>query len=581
MINILSKDLVNKIAAGEVVERPASVIKELMENAIDAGATKVLVRIENGGLDQISVEDNGMGIEHADLPKLFSSHATSKISTADDLNAIVTFGFRGEALASIASIADVVITTKTKKENEGSRIMSKDGEREISSYAASGGTQITVSHLFKHIPARRKFMKSEKTESSYCIRMFQEIALSHADVSFVLYKDKKLYLQYAGGSIDERINQMMKVNLLPLQTIFESQTCHIQAALTPPGSLDASVQQYIYVNNRFVHNTLIVKAVQEAYKSFLKKALRPSFVLFLTIAPDLVDVNVHPRKIEIRFLNPGEIYNIVYTACIKAFERLTVVESMYTQDSHNEEIAVHDARTDYPKKYREENPKNTQSAAQWDHTTQSALEFTKNLIAPALPITSDPDDRWRSTAFLQVGKKFIVYEQNAELVILDQHAASERVLYEKYTKVYEAKKFDYALHLFPKTLDLNEADYAYALDNKSVFASYGLVIEDLGNNMIAIPQTDNRIAIGSIEKIFFDMLQMIRDESSSPTLYEKVIASIACRSAVMFGETLSQEHMRELVTSLYACKVPFTCAHGRPVKQSLPFDVLLKKFARC
>jgi DNA mismatch repair protein MutL len=574
MINILPKELVNHIAAGEVVERPASVVKELVENSLDAGAKKISISVTNGGLDSMVIEDDGIGISKADAPKLFKQHATSKISSLDDLSKIASFGFRGEALASIASVSLTTITTHNATDSVGIEIRKNDDGVDITSAPINTGTVIRIENLFYNTPARRKFMKSEKTEFSYIARIVEEIALVHPEVAFSVSHNGRKIVDVNTSSLQDRIRSLVKIDLSQLTDFYTSEQIHIYGCITKPGSLETSSVQYLYVNKRPITSPLIQKAVKEAYKTYLKKELKPSYVLFIDMDPTQVDVNVHPRKTEVRFYDQRQLFNLVYTGIGKSFER-------EQENTYEHPLMQTITRQQYGK------PTPTD--------VTSSLSFTKQLLANPRRQEStssiseftpvDEVSEFDDIAFFQMENKFIVFSYDNALTILDQHAASERVTYERISTDFHDGSFSFSLALFPLALELSASDYAFVLDNLDDINHYGLGIEDLGHSMVSMTKIATSIPQEKAKELFFEVVDILKlgkmKNQPITSLDEKVIASLACRSAVMFGQRLSEEEMRVLVKDLYKCKVPFTCAHGRPVKYILPYAELLKKLARC
>jgi len=593
MIKILSKDLINKIAAGEVVERPASVVKELFENAIDAGATNIMVKIKGGGLEEISVSDNGSGILPGDAKMLFTEHATSKISSSDDLEKIGTFGFRGEALASIAAVSRISLITKVKSETEGLHINIQDGISSEKPAAANVGTVLSVSDLFFNVPARRKFMKSERTENAHVIKQFLETALANSHIACNLTIDGKEYAKYPISTIEERVRAICKVPLEPMKTIYDGEDCKITGMLVAPGTMTGTAWQYISVNGRPVNPGFIAKAVKEAYKSYILKNLAPSFVLFLEIDPLLVDVNVHPRKVEVRFLNQSKVYSAVYKGVQAYIGSMPDIETaIYANHPIEEKPSVlHDASDVYTTQIVQKSQYTVGSNRnkEWQPTavgkfmhmgSDAALSFSQALLD-----TTPVEDSFAYLHVLQVDMKFIVYEKDGMLCIVDQHAASERINYEKYVKEYKEKKFAYKIALFPMHIELSSLQYVFALEHIDLIANFGIEFEDMGNNTIAIVKYSTYIPDLRLVDVCFGLIQELEEEhiSDDATLpyAEKIIASLACRSAVMFGQKLTDIEMRELLKSLSLCDTPYTCAHGRPVQYTISFTDILKKLARC
>ncbi len=578
-IKILSDNLINQIAAGEVIERPASVVKECVENSVDAGATQIILELEEGGTSLIRITDDGCGIGKNEAEMAFARHATSKISSQDDLNSISTMGFRGEALASIASVSLCKLLTKTASEQAGTELILEAGElKNIKEVAFQNGTQLEIRNLFFNTPARRKYLKSLATEYRYITSFITQFALSQPQIGVKMIHNKQTTIDLAPTDFKTRIEQLFgretAENLLEVS--YQSTHFKVSGFIGKPVIARKSKNnQYLFVNHRPVNNASLSFAVKEAFSSILPNDRYPFFVLQLNVDPQFVDVNVHPRKLEVKFLNPAEAFSIVKMACKKPLEdnilfpnlRLSPEQTNYEpqQESQYEPQSMtlsdkHSSYGNYEKfAYKPQNaPLN---ATQTEQSTQS----------------------YSIQAIAQVKNSYIVAQSPEGIILIDQHAAHERVLYEKLCRNFEESKANQQALLTPLTLDLSHLEALTLKENLVLFAGLGMEIEAFGGDTFVISSAPSYLIKDDLSEVVKNVLDDLQDGKTVKQALgkkEALLASMACRSAVMFGDKLTHEEIVALIKDWEQSTNRYTCPHGRPCLFMLSFDELEKKFGR-
>jgi DNA mismatch repair protein MutL len=569
-IKLLPKNLQNQIAAGEVVECPASIIKELVENSIDAGSDSVFIEVEEGGIKKIRVIDNGKGIEAQDNLMIFKRYATSKISTIDDLFSLTSFGFRGEALASISSVANLIVKTKTTEEIIGREINDLD---EIKPCSMKTGTEIVVQNLFWNIPARKKFLKSEQKEQKEITIMLENFALSHPEISFELkHNSKQIFKFNKKNSIKryyEVLGNTISDEFLPIS--YNGLDLSISGFTTHPNFHRSNKsKQYIFVNNRMITNDKnIFTAIMQSYETLMPKGKYPCFILFINIRGDEVDINVHPRKTEVKFNNPAEIFKIVKKSFQNSLENID--NNLSSEQSSNF--------------YINKPTFNTPIKNNSTFLSGSNINNKKVIYKIEKPLSFSSKSNHQQNFFTgsektieennfkvigQLHNKFILLEEENGLKVVDQHAAHERVRLESLTKKWNNKKIVRQPLLSPVVFSITISEKNDLLDKKDYFYSLGFEIEDFGGNEIAIisvPTGSERI---DLKKLFFDLLADSDFFTTSfsdfhKSLEKRAISYIACRGAKKFGDKLNIEEMNALIRDWKNCKNPEACAHGRPV----------------
>ena len=556
-IKELPQNVVLKTAAGEVVERPASVVKELVENSIDAGASHIKIEIEDSGLKKITVSDNGEGMEPADVLLSFLPHTTSKIFTEEDLSFIKSLGFRGEALASISAVSEFVIKSRRADSDFGTQINVDFGRLEkTATVGMDVGTQVSVKDLYKNLPARRKFLKSDKTETKHIFSTVLKYALSNLDIGFVLYKDgEEVFNLVSGQSAEERIKLLlgdaMHANLIKLED--EKDLVKLEGfILKPQISSEIKSNQYLYVNKRSVSDTLISGAVKEAYGSLLEPKYHPGFVLDLTVPFDMVDVNVHPRKEEISFWNDKYIYNFVYSA-VRAL--LSSADLTYTTDISG--LSLDKKPSPYLFQYLKD------SVQYWDVRKSG----------------SGGDE------IMQIANTFLITETSKGLMILDQHAAHERILYEQFLEGFNAKELEKKLYILepPIYVSISLLESEALKEHINTITSLGFELEEFGPNQFkvtAVPELFKDQDISEVLREIIINLQLNKKHVTETKKVQKTVSYLACRSAIKAGEYLTYEQRKSLLEKLSLTKTNYTCPHGRPVKIEISFRDLSKMFKR-
>ena len=588
-IQQLSRQLINQIAAGEVIERPASVVKELVENSIDAGATGVEIEVSKDCLT-IRVSDNGSGIHPDDIELAFSKHATSKISNSDDLFDIHTMGFRGEALASIISIAKVVCTTRTKDFETGTRVECEESNVKSSPCACAVGTTMEVKDLFYNTPVRQKFLKSEKIEISCISEILQSIAIANPDVAINLIYDGKNPVKTSGSGdllcvlteiySNSIANELKKINKTDeVSALKVSGYCS-----TPDFTRSTKKSIFTFVNNRVVKCPLILKAIDTAYKNMLPAGRYPFVCLNLELPACDVDVNVHPTKKEVRYKNPNQIFNFIYSSIIGALSNVsfslpkTQVDTQlpfgnYTsenatpvnQDRNPEDTAVSD---DVTYVSTQENTTNTaqippQPALKQASPQRSHYQYEKEVkqIDLNIPAVSVIEEKFNIIG--QYRNTYIIFEEDSELKIVDQHIADERYIFEKLQENLKTDNIASQLLLISDVLPLEAADVQLITENSEKLSKFGYQIEKVSDTEVIFKKIPQVIAHVKVAEILADIMENLHGDLNN--LEEKMLVTMSCKAAVKAGTELNLWQMEELIKKWKTTKLPYTCPHGRPI----------------
>ena len=601
-IRVLADHVANQIAAGEVVERPSSVAKELVENSIDAGATRITIEIEAGGRRLLKVSDDGEGMVRDDAILAFERHATSKIRAADDLIAIGTLGFRGEALASIASVAKVELTTSTEDAAAATRVAIDGGKmRDVKDAAHPRGTTIAVRELFFNVPARRKFLRAEATETFHLTNMVTHYALAHPEIAFTFVNNGRDALRaVAAKDLRERAYQIFGAqfveNLLAVEGGDRNVAWVTGFVSAPRDRRTSRDHQFLFVNHRYVRDQMIGRALGEGYRSILPYGFYPAALLFIETPLEEVDVNVHPAKTEVRFRRAAAVADAVREAVREAL-----------------------ARNEYVPQITQTPQIQTQSAAVSFTPPQPRIEFVPP-PPPAIPIPSgdeiarDIDEMIRvssvkSVAVLppldsaeklasavtpealstnirplgQLSESFIIATDDEGLLLIDQHVAHERVLFDKYRALEAERRTESQQLLVPETFDLTPAQ-ATAFDQLAPeFEVYGFDLMRLSGRTVAIKAVPADLPPGQARNMLSELLDTVDAEkktSARDTLRDEIAASLACRAAIKVNMSLTPEKMRWLIDRLLTTSSPTTCPHGRPIILRLKMNDILKGFQR-
>lgn len=637
-INILDEHTSNKIAAGEVVERPASVVKELVENSIDANSKNIIIEIEDGGTSLIRVIDDGVGIHNLDIEKAFLPHATSKIKTVEDIYSINTLGFRGEALPSIASVSKLTFKSKPYGCDFGKEIILEGGEKiSLSDIGMNNGSLIEVKDLFFNVPARRKFLKSNSREGSLISDIVLRIALSNPNVSFKLFNNgKKILHTYGDGNLNNVIRNIYGKSISEnvLNFNFESETLKIYGYIGKEVIAKGSRNnESIFVNNRYIKNKTIVAAVENAFKSFSTVNKFPFFVIFIDLLPDSIDVNIHPTKAEIKFKDERFIYKKVFDIIHETLKEdifnsfsienkpvnKEIIEEIKLdldiENTINKESAISNNKFEHSindiyknitiqdvtleedlyNKLKEINRNNNSESLNNEtvHENNNINYFIKDNKSTSSSNSVINDDNLQGSKINsakfpdlrvigQFSKTYILAEYLDTLYIIDQHAAHEKIIYEKYIKDIESNDIIVQQLLIPCIIDLSLDDYECYKENISIFTNAGFIIDEFGGNTIAIKEVPYFLGKLDTKNFLLSIIDNLKNLGSGKTTEVKLnkIATIACKAAVKANDYLTQIEMEKLISDLRYIDNPFNCPHGRPIIIKFTEYELNKKFRR-
>lgn len=652
-IALLSQETIDKIAAGEVIERPSSVVKELVENAIDAGSSAVTVEIKEGGISFIRISDNGCGIEREQIPLAFLRHSTSKIKSVEDLFTVTSLGFRGEALSSIAAVSQVELITKTNGDFTGSRYLI-EGSKEVSleEIGAPDGTTFIIRNLFYNTPARKKFLKSAQTEGTYIHELMQRMILSHPDVAFKFIMNNQVKLQSSGnGNIKDIIYHLygrdITKALLPIA--HESELFKVSGFIGKPMiSRGNRGYELYFVNGRFIRSQILSKAIEDAFKPFLMQHQYPFTVLYFEIDSSLLDVNVHPTKMELRFSNQQELYREVQSILSAALVHRDIIPEVPVDTPKKNEMEVPKIEKVMPEPFEQKRLKEIRKAVRKDSPyeikypvsrpmgtgsvssaaqeklldtiksmppedmmeeriqkeplpEQSKKETEKELAKEAYVLREEetygakPEGSYEQGSFLKeeemakqkiIGQLFDTYwlvEYNDRLFIVDQHAAHEKVMYEKLKKQFEKKEFTSQAISPPIVITLSMREAEVLERFKEQFTKLGFEIEHFGGAEYSICGVPGNLYRLNTRDVLIDMLDELTDGISERATTDVIldkIASMSCKAAVKGSQRLSLPEMEQLMKDLMKLDNPYNCPHGRPTIIAMSKYEIEKKFKR-
>ena len=655
VIHRLPESIANKIAAGEVVQRPASVVKELVENAIDAGATEITVTVKNAGKSLIFIGDNGSGMTEEDARTAFERHATSKIATQDDLDRILTLGFRGEALAAIASVAQVEMKTRREEDELGTLVRVENGTFiEVAKTACEVGTTIAVKNLFFSVPARRKFLKSNATEFKYIAEVMQAFALSYPDVSFAFNDGNSLIFHVQAGSIEDRIraiyNDEMMNALLPFTV--EGEGLRVTGFIGRPNFARKSrADQYLFMNGRTITSKLLSHAVFTGYEHLLDKQSYPPYILFLELDPERVDVNVHPAKSEVKFDDEQTIYALLQDATRQTLAEHNLTPGMQLPEKETGEGVIAALRYALPNFDKPERfPQKTDSPSggssrdagagmrskdndglppqpsgererrnagngelfrslfidPYDGGKQDSHDSVPPPSQPVMPTTSaasnddlfadgndgliipqqirkvsDKDDEER-VGIWQIHNKYIISQIRSGIMIVDQHVAHERILYEQALKSMETAMPMSQQLLFPLDIVFPAAEYALVRELRSDLTALGFELSLDRDGNVGVHGVPNDVRPGQEGAILRELLDQYREyqQMGKTDQRDLLAASFACRASIKAGEPLSEQEMLSLIEQLFVTSMPYVCPHGRPIVIRIDLAELDRRFGR-
>jgi len=596
-IRILPSNLINQIAAGEVIERPASIVKELIENSIDAQSDHIEIVIRKGGIEYIQVTDNGCGMAQKDLDLSFQRHATSKISTTKDLSHVKSLGFRGEALPSIASVARVSALSAVS-DTSGYEIKLEGGNVITSRpSAAVKGTRITVSNLFFNVPARRKFLKKPETEYRAVVAIVRQFMLAQPQIGFTLIADDREVFRVKGSDLEARLRDIygrkFVESILPVK--FERGDFGISGYVGNLSLVKKRMgEQYLYLNGRAIKDRLLNSAVFSSYRSLISRGEYPFFVLNLSIPPELVDVNVHPAKLEVRFQDEWRVYYVVKLAITDALKDVMgmLPEFNYnpygdpgTDQGNQNSFDFRRAQQAEPQKFPIEPAPNHRPHDQVHNGDLHQMTDTKIQRAHER-IEEMMSDRTKGEPFIvekiwQIHDRYLVTEVKSGLIIIDQHVAHERILFEAAKKAMDEKGFPSQTVLFPQTVKLQPEEFSRFLEIVPYLEKIGFRLREFGENSIIIDGVPPDVYMGTEDQIIRDILEKFMEQNElGASFLDYIAATYACKAAIKAGDRLEPEEMRNLLDKLFATEHPYYCPHGRPIVVNLTTEELDRRFER-
>lgn len=598
VIKLLPDSVANQIAAGEVIQRPASVVKELVENSVDAGGKFIRVIIKDSGKTLIQIVDDGDGMSETDARLSFERHATSKITTAQDLFAIKTKGFRGEALASIAAVAMVELKTRKEESDTGIKIVISGSRVELQEpCSCPAGSNFAVKNLFFNIPARRKFLKSDNTELRHIVTEFQKIVLAHPEISFSLHHNDGEIYNLPPGNLRQRIigvfGKQINQDLISVDT--DTNLIKIGGFIGKPENARRTYgEQFFFVNNRFMKHPYFHKAVVEAYQNILPVEAIPSYFIYMEADPASIDINIHPTKTEIKFEDERAIWQILMASVREALGRFNIVPSIdfdnevlidipiRSSSGHIPEAPViginnqynpfdgedkQSERSSYIEHFERENVSNWQKLYSSLEKSNAATEQTGTLSES-------------QRKFFQIKNKYIVCPVMSGLMLIDQKRAHERVLYEKFMDCLEKEQAVSQTDMFPVIMELNPADYFILTEIEESLRKLGFRFHHKGNNTISIAGRPSDATASDPVELMEILLEDYKRTDSDPSAgaKEKVSAAMAAASAIPYGKSLTQGEMENLFDTLFACSGPNYSPGGKPVISILTIDEIDKRF---
>jgi DNA mismatch repair protein MutL len=596
LIQLLPDHVANQIAAGEVIQRPSSAVKELIENAIDAGASNIKLIIKDAGRTLIQVVDNGSGMSDTDARMSLERHATSKIKKADDLFSIRTMGFRGEAMASMAAISHLEIKTKLHSNDLGTKILVEGSElKSQESCATNNGTSISIKNLFFNVPARRNFLKSDNVELKHIIDEFQRMALAHPDCAMSFFQNDKEVFNLPSSSLKQRIvgifGNKYNEKLVPVKE--ETSLVAVNGFVGKPEfSRKTRGEQFFFVNQRFIKSGYLHHAVANAFQELIPEKHHPSYFLFFDIDPKFIDVNIHPTKTEIKFEDEKSIYAIV-RSCVKRalgvhnivpsldFEKDPAFDNIPTSKKVNlkePSIKVDSSYNPFEQKTKSDNtysPTPKVKTENWEQLFEELPTLSNNTTEVLGKSWSENTEETDKTIF-QLNKQYIVSSIKSGLMIIHQQRAHERILYEYYLKMQHNEGPSQQL-LFPKTIELAPSDIEIVKTISDELLNMGFRFDYLNKNSIVVLGTPTDVEMDNLDKVIEELVEQFKNESSIEK-HDNLSRSLAKSMSIQSGRKLNQEEMRSIIDNLFACQIPNTTAKGKPTLITLTLEELVKKF---
>lgn len=595
MIEVLNSSVIDKIAAGEVLERPAQLVKELVENALDAGATEVEVDVSSG-VSQITVKDNGSGIPVNQMATALQRHATSKIKKVEDLFALHSFGFRGEALSSVASVSHFTMTSRSGDSNQGYRIESQFGHIKDPVEVSSGvGSEMHVTQLFDNVPARKKFLKSDSAELGQIKLVLKSFGLSRPDVDLKLTKDGALLFLWK--KTEEHLDRVKDV--LSLEDLYFAQgvenNIHVKAFYGAPNvTLRQNRGIWLFVQGRFVQDRALGAAIMESYRNLLMHGEYPHCVLFVDLPLDEVDVNVHPTKSQVRFSKPSEVFRAIVHVLRDGLQKTPWLKSrpeMNLEPSKSEEpVSFTQQYTFLDRELkRTQNPEKQFNLKQQEPLVRDELPSVDDLkVAAQVEVKEQKpsalDFSWAQLEVIgQLNQTYIVAQTEMDFYLVDQHAAHERVVFERLMRDWKNGRFTQQNYLIPLTVDFSEEEVEKLIEHKDDLQRMGLVIEQSGPESIAVmsaPEVIKESAVAKALKLFADQLQKFSGGFAVENAIADIFASMSCHSVIRAGQSLSKEEMKSLLEQMDEFPFSSFCPHGRPVYIKKSFYQIEREFGR-
>ncbi len=612
-IQLLPDLLINQIAAGEVIERPASALKELMENSLDAGATEIVVQLEAGGVKLLRVRDNGSGIPQQQIPLALMRHATSKIASLEDLQRVASMGFRGEALASMAAVARVALISRHAEAEHAWKVEAVGGSLSVAAPAAHApGTSVEMRELYFNTPARRKFLKSEATEFAYCEEVFKRIALSRPDVAFSLQHNARMVWQLpvlsplprAGKGLGERVSQealsqritaILGKEFAQNAVEIERQAAglHLYGTVTQPAYSKATRDsQYFFLNGRFIRDKVVAHAIRQAYQDILHHQRHPAFVLFLDMPPELVDVNVHPAKSEVRFRESQAMHQFIFHTLQQALSG--PISTMAAAGSETSAATAHTAQIPAwagagqgMRLQQQTMPLHTAAQPLAFYDAMFGAQFNRDeLAAVEMPETlpaTDSDIPPLGFALAQLAGIYILAQNQQGLVVVDMHAAHERIVYEKLKLALDGQQLPNQPLLIPVTFHADTLDVATAEEEQEALRTLGFDIAPLSPTTLAVRAMPAMLRQAHAEAAARDVLQELREYGASRALTERrneLLGTLACHAAVRANHELTLTEMNHILREMENTERSGQCNHGRPTWFQMSIADLDKMFMR-
>jgi DNA mismatch repair protein MutL len=606
IIKLLPESVANQIAAGEVIQRPASVVKELMENSVDAGSTSISVLVKDGGKTLIQVADNGCGMSDTDARMCFERHATSKIKEAEDLFAIHTLGFRGEAMASIAAVSQVVLRTRRKEDEIGTQITIAGSVVESQDpVTCDAGTNFLVKNLYFNTPARRKFLKTNNAELKHIIHEFQRVALANPQLEFSLFHNESEIYNLPAANLKQRIVHLFGKAISTNLTTIDTTTSIVKTGGfigKPELAKKTSGEQFFFINNRFMKHPYFHRAVMNAYEKLLPADYYPSYFIFLETDPASIDINIHPTKTEIKFEEEPAIFQIIVAAVREALGKFNLMPSI---DFDTEQAIVIPPlgseksfgipQISYNSSY---NPFEMERKGFENYVARNEGDVRRNWEKLYADPNSHPDEKSGSapdfqqqlsmhevhsgSRFLQLKNRYILTAVKSGLMVIDQHNAHERILFEKYLQALTHNHMIAQQTLFPETIELEPSDYLMMIDLMDDLQALGFDIRDFGGNTVVMNGCPADISNPDPKGLLENILDEYKNKQTDIKIKakEKLILSLAAASAVNYGSSLTDAEMQEFVDRLFACENPNYSPGGNPVISILSLEEIERKFGK-